>query len=88
MKQFCEEENYDYDKFMRYSRKGQKELSVLKDADERQSSDKFIPLVVDSREEGVPGIRDVRVRFTNGMELSQSEGSLDELFGLVKKLLG
>ncbi len=88
MKQFCEEEGYDYDKFMRYSRKGQKELSVLKEADERQSRDKFIPLVVDTQESVALGIKDVRVRFTNGMELSQSEGSLDELFGLVKKLLG
>ena len=88
MKQFCEEEGYDYDKFMRYSRKGQKELSILKDADERQGTDKFIPLVVASPESSVLGIRDVRVRFTNGMELSQSEGSLDELFSLIKKLLG
>ena len=30
MRQFCEEEGYDYDKFMRYSRKGQKELLVVK----------------------------------------------------------
>lgn len=61
---------------------------MLKKADERQAMDKFIPLVVDSQEEGVLGIRDVRVRFTNGMELSQNERSLDELFSLVKKLLG
>ena len=32
---------------MRYSRRGQKEYSVLKEADARQTSDKFIPLVVD-----------------------------------------
>ena len=87
MRQFCEEEGYDYDKFMRYTRKGQKELSILKEADERQVTDKFIPLVV-APESSMLGIRDVRVRFTNGMELSQSEGSLDELFSLVKKLLG
>ena len=30
MKKFCEEEEYDYEKFMRYSRRGQKEYSVLK----------------------------------------------------------
>ena len=46
MKKFCEEE-YDHEKFMQYSRRGQKEYSVLKDADSRQTSDKFIPLVVD-----------------------------------------
>ena len=88
MKKFCEEEGYDYEKFMQYSRRGQKEYSVLKDADSRQTSDKFIPLVVDGPAESVLGILDVRVRFTNGMELSQSEGDLNELFGMVRKMLG
>ena len=88
MKKFCEEEGYDYEKFMQYSRRGQKEYSVLKEADARQTSDKFIPLVVDVPAESVLGILDVRVRFTNGMELSQSEGDLNELFGMVRKMLG
>jgi len=61
MKRFCEEEGYDYEKFMQYSRRGQKEYSVLKEADERQSSGGFIPLVVDGAPEGALGIRDVRV---------------------------
>ena len=87
MKKFCEEEGYDYEKFMQYSRRGQKEYSVLKDADARQTSDKFIPLVVDGPAESVLGILDVRARFTNGMELSQSEGDLNELFGMVRKML-
>ena len=88
MKKFCEEEGYDYEKFMQYSRRGQKEYSVLKEADARQTPDKFIPLVVDGPAESVLGILDVRVRFTNGMELSQSEGDLNELFGMVRKMLG
>lgn len=88
MKKFCEEEGYDYEKFMQYSRRGQKEYSVLKEADARQTSDKFIPLVVDGPAESVLGILDVRVRFTNGMELSQSDGDLNELFGMVRKMLG
>ena len=88
MKKFCGEEGYDYEKFMQYSRRGQKEYSVLKEADARQTSDKFIPLVVDGPAESVLGILDVRVRFTNGMELSQSEGDLNELFGMVRKMLG
>ena len=88
MKKFCEEEGYDYEKFMQYLRRGQKEYSVLKEADARQTSDKFIPLVVDGPAESVLGILDVRVRFTNGTELSQSEGDLNELFGLVRKMLG
>ena len=88
MKKFCEEEGYDYEKFMQYSRRGQKEYSVLKESDARQTSDKFIPLVVDGPAESVLGVLDVRVRFTNGMELSQSEGDLNELFGMVRKMLG
>lgn len=88
MKKFCEEEGYDYEKFMQYSRRGQNEYSVLKEADARQTSDKFIPLVVDGPAENVLGILDVRVRFTNGMELSQSKGDLNELFGMLRKMLG
>ena len=75
---------YDYVKFMQYSRRGQKEYSVLKEADARQMSDKFIPLVVDGPSESVLGILDVRVLFTNGMALSQSEVDLNELFGMVR----
>ncbi len=78
MRKFCDEERCDYEKFMQYSRRGQKEYSVLKEADARQTSDKFIPIVVDGPSESVLGILDVRVRFTNGMELSQSEGDLNE----------
>ena len=89
MKKFCEEEGYDYEKFMQYSRRGQKEYSVLKEADERQLSGGFIPLVGDGGGPEKPlSIRDERVRFTNGMELSQCEGDISELFGMVRKMLG
>ena len=88
MKKFCEEEGYDYEKFMQYSRRSQKEYSVLKEADARQTSDTFIPLVFEGPSESVLGILDVRVSFTNGMELSQSEGDLNELFGMVRKMIG
>ena len=88
MKKFCEDEGYDYNKFMQYSRRGQKEYSVLKEADAQQSAGKFVPLVVEGSSERGLGIMDVRVRFTNGMELLQSEGDINELFGMVKKMLG
>ncbi|MEE0317823.1 MAG: hypothetical protein UDS46_10060 [Bacteroidales bacterium] len=58
MKKFCEEEGYNYEKFMQYSRRGQKEYSVLKDADAHQTSDKFIPIVVDGPSESALGILD------------------------------
>ena len=88
MRKFCEDEGYDYNKFMLFARKGQKELSVLMDADSNQSESPFIPLVVESGSSGALGIAEVRVRFTNGMELIQNDGDINELFGIVRKLLG
>ena len=89
MRKFCEEEGYDYDKFLQYSRRGQKEFSVLKDADERQEGvGKFVQLVVDGSVPSSLGILEVRVRFTNGMELIQGDGDINELLGMVKKMLG
>lgn len=81
-------EKWTRTKFMKFARNGQKELSVLMDADSNQSESSFIPLVVESGSSGVLGIAEVRVRFTNGMELIQNEGDINELFGIVRKLLG
>lgn len=86
MKKFCEEKGYDYDKFIQYARHWQKKYSVLKEADEGQSLGGFIPFVVAYYNlDDALGIRDVRVRFTNEMELSQSDGDINEL---VRKMLG
>lgn len=87
MRKFCEDEGYDYNKFMQFARKGQKELSVLMDADSNQSESSFIPIVVESGTSGALGIAEVRVRFTNGMELIQNDGDINKLFGIVRKLL-
>ncbi len=89
MRKSCEDECYDYNKFMQYARKGQKELSVLKEAYSKQSESPFIPLVVESgsASSGVLGNSEVRVRFTNGMKLTQSNGDINELFGIVRKLM-
>lgn len=40
MKKFCEDDGYDYNKFLQYSRRGQKEFSVLKEADEPKNYSK------------------------------------------------
>ena len=88
MRKFCEDEGYDYNKFMQCARKGQKELSILQEADSNQLESSFIPLVVESGPSGAFGIAEVRVRFTNGMELIQNEGDVNELFGIFRKLLG
>lgn len=86
MKKFCEDEGYDYDKFLQYSRRGQKEFSVLKEADERQrDAGKFVQLVVDGVSENTLGILEVRVRFTNGMELIQGDGDINELLEWSRK---
>ena len=80
MKKFCDEGGYDYKKFMQYSRRGQKEYSVLKDADVRQTSDKFIPLVVDGQAESVLG---VLVREHNRFELTQIRLDSGKFFKLI-----
>lgn len=87
MRKFCEDEGYDYNKFMQYSRRGQKELSVLKEADAAQSGGGFVPLEITGSSSVGLGVAEVRVRFTNGMELLQHEGDMTELLGMVKKLL-
>lgn len=64
MKRFCEVEGYDYGKFLQYSRQGQKEYSVLKEADECQrESGGFIPLVVDGSSD-------------RGLSMRQREGEI------------
>ena len=89
MRKFCEDEGYDYDKFMRYSRKGQTEFSILKEADdEHKSKDPgFIPIVPDGAPASGLGVSEIRVRFSNGMELSQSDGDINELIGMIRKML-
>lgn len=41
----------------------------------------------ESGSSGALGIAEVRVRFTNGMELIQSDGDVNELFSIVRKML-
>ena len=69
------------------ARKGHKEYSVLQEVDSNQSESSFLPLVVESGPSVALGIAEVRVRFTNGMELIQSDGDVNELFGIVHKML-
>lgn len=71
-----------------YSRRGQKEYSAIKEAYGHQSSSGFIPLVIDWAPEYAIGIREVRVRFTNGIELSHGKGDINDLFGMIRKMLG
>ena len=87
MRKFCDDEGYDYNKFMQCARKGHKSLSVLQEADSNQSESSFIPLVVESAPSDTLGIAEVRVRFTNGMELCQSDEDVNELFDFVRKIL-
>lgn len=90
MRKFCEDEGYDYDKFMRYSRKGQTEFSVLKEADDNEQKSKdpgFIPVVLDGAPASGLGVSEIKVRFSNGMELSQSDGDINELVSMIRKML-
>lgn len=89
MKKFCKEEGYDYEKFMQYSRRGQKDSASSRRPTSASCRAGSSPLIVDGGgPEKTLGIRDVRVRFMNGMELSQCEGDISELFGMVRKMLG
>lgn len=90
MRKFCEDEGYDYDKFMRYSRKGQTEFSILKEADNNEQKSKdpgFIPVVLDGAPASELGVSEIKVRFSNGMELSKSDGDINELVSMIRKIL-
>ena len=89
MKKFCEEDGDDYEKFMQYSCRGQKDRASSNRRTSASRRGGFIPLVVDETPEGALGIRNVRVRFTNGMSCcSAMVTSINDLFGMVRKMLG
>lgn len=75
---------------MRYSRKGLTELSIPKEADDNGHKSKdpgFIPVLLDGSPASGLGVSEIRVRFSNGMELSQSDGDINELIGMIRKML-
>lgn len=93
MKQFCEEEGYDYRKFCRFSRCGAREQDIQSSKLEGHKSDTasggFIPLEVEDKETGSAvsrPISQIRVRFSTGMEITLQGSTKEEMLNVIKGL--
>lgn len=102
IKQFCEDENYNYTKFRRYVDKA---LWSLGKSERDSFGSQFVPVKVDGSPEdsspapasqdpvaegGFPtiSISSVEVRLSNGLQLSVESPSLDSLIVVLRKLVG
>lgn len=102
IKQFCEDENYNYTKFRRYVDKA---LWSLSKSERDSFGSQFVPVKVDgSPEDSSPAptsqepvaegviptisISSVAVRLSNGLHLSVEAPSLDSLIVVLRKLVG
>jgi len=91
MRRFCEDENLDYSRFCRYARNHPVSQEA---ATSDIVPDTFVELKVLGEEAtAVPkpssaiSIREIRIRFSNGMLLHGRADNLDETLSLVRKLL-
>ena len=83
MRQFCDDEGYDYNKFCRYAREGEKERGV--------ESEPGVFLEVSSpdtqpSDAGDIRIKEIRVRFTNGLIMSRRGNDVEEVLNVVRKI--
>lgn len=100
IKQFCEDENYNYTKFRRYVDKA---LWSLSKSERDSIGSQCIPVKVDGSQEdsypapnsqepvsegGSPTISSIEVRLSNGLRLSVEAPSLDSLIVVLRKLAG
>lgn len=89
MRKFCEDEGYDYSKFCRYSREGDKLSDVLseKGSEAGSAGGTFIPLTVENDGNGKRmEVLEVRIRFSTGLELVQQGGDVEGLFEVMRKI--
>ncbi len=91
MRRFCEEENLDYSRFCRYARNHPVSQEA---ATSDIVPDTFVELKVMGEEataapkpSSAISIREIRIRFSNGMLLHGRADNLDETLSLVRKLL-
>ena len=85
MRQFCEDEGYDYNKFCKYAREGEKEKGI------NSEPATFVELPVvqsQSSQGGDIRIKEVRVRFTNGLIMSRRGNNVEEVLAAVRKIIG
>ncbi len=93
MRQFCEDEGYDYKKFCKFSRCGAREqdiqLSKLEDRKPDNVAGNFIPIEVDPQEavdNAARLISQIRVRFSTGMEVTLQGSSKEEMLNVLMAL--
>lgn len=89
LRKFCDDEGLDYQKFCKYAR----EHGPGSDAGKREGPDGALPAsFIEVRSEGdtTPepvAIREIRVRFTNGMILHGRADKLEDILSIVRKML-
>ncbi len=93
MRQFCEDEGYDYKKFCKFSRCGAREqdiqLNKLEDRHTYNVSGSFIPIEVtpgDAVTNGTRLISQIRVSFSSGMEVTLQGSSKEEMLNVLMAL--
>lgn len=91
MRKFCDDEGYDYHKFCRYVRQGayQQETTtggfIEIDAQNLEPVSQS-PAKADKTSEGIH-IQEVKIRFSNGMVLSNKGCCIDDLLSLIHKIV-
>ena len=87
LRKFCEDEGLDYQKFCKYAR----EHGPGSEAGKQQGPVSGFPasfIEVRQAEETEPvSIREIRVRFTNGMILHGRADKLEDILAMVRKML-
>ncbi len=93
MRQFCEDEGYDYKKFCKFSRCGAREqdiqLNKLEDRQPDNVTGGFIPIEVEQQEivtNATRLISQIRVRFSTGMEVTLQGSSKEEMLNVIMSL--
>ncbi len=93
MRQFCDDEGYDYKKFCKFSRCGAREQDIqLNKLEDRQSDNVaggFIPIEVEPQESVANATRlisQIRVRFSSGMEVTLQGSSKEEMLNVLMAL--
>ena len=87
LRKFCEDEGLDYPKFCKYAR----EHGPGSDAGKQTGSADALPASFIEVPQEVPAepvsIREIRVRFTNGMILHGRADRLEDILAMVRKIL-
>ena len=90
LRKFCEDEGLDYQKFCKYAR----EHGPGSDADKQTVTGDILPATfIEVRTEAEDAatepvsIREIRVRFTNGMILHGRADKLEDILEMVRKML-